>query len=154
MKQFLHPLGIVFAVCCIVLTSCSKNEEEPTEPELLVTNINLAGNWQLVEWDGKPLDADAYFFITFERRELKFTIHSRLETMYDHTLTGKYVLTTDKDTGVTTLSGFYDYDAGAWANEYVVSKLTETQLLLTSSKEPASTRRYVKVETLPTFETR
>lgn len=149
MTRFLTIITLLAGLC--LATSCSKNDDVVTPETLEVNYINMAGNWKLTDWSGESLADEAYFYITFTRKEHTFTIHERLETMYDRLSTGTYALTTNAETGQTTLSGIYDYGRGEWGSDYVVTVLTQDKLVLQSTSDASNVRTFSRIEFLPEF---
>lgn len=145
-KSLLKGSLLLLTGCMLLTTSCSKDEEEPREPQLEVNYNNISGDWQLIRWDDHALADSAYLYISFDRRKHTFVMHDRLSSMYDHTTTGTYTLTLDEETNLTTLSGEYDHGVGEWNKQYTVSSLTAKEMLLTSQTEPAETQLFRRKE--------
>lgn len=142
MKKILFACGICAA---LLLASCSKNDMAEPVPEYLeVNNYNIAGTWQLSEWNGEALGEGTYAYLVLDRSDKTFTTHSNLDSYVNVTKTGRYDLY-DED----IIYGIYDYSAGNWSHYYVISALSSDTMTWTATDDPAETRLYTRVDTLP-----
>lgn len=125
------------------LAACSNGDDvEPQPQQLAVNYANMAGEWQLVSFNGTTLSEDTYVTIRFERRDHTFELRDNLNSMYGQVRTGSYRLTNDEKSETTILSGTYDNGVGAWSHEYTVTSLTDTELLLTTTDTPHESSVY------------
>lgn len=111
---------VLFLSIVIAATACS-NDDEPkiVEQPLEVTYANVAGTWQLTNWNGKPLVDGLYCYIELNRKEQTFVIYDNMNSMFAHKLTGSFTLAKDEnDESIDIISGAYDYDGGSWSNSY------------------------------------
>lgn len=118
--QITHGL-LILLTCLFCLSSCSKNEELQ-EVALEVNSNNISGTWQLTEWNGAQLPEGSYCYLILERRDKKFKLYQKIDSMYGRYITGTYELETDPYLG-SIISGDYDYGAGDWNNSYIVTNL-------------------------------
>lgn len=121
MNKILKHTCLLFAAAAVALFSgCSKDDE--TEQPLEVNYNNIAGIWQLTEWNGQALPSSTYFYMQIERRDHKFKIWQNMDSMLTRYITGTYTIETDAYLGYV-ISGEYDYGAGSWKNDYIVTNL-------------------------------
>ena len=89
--------------------ACSDDDEAYVSP-LEVTPNNLSGIWELHEWSGSDSEAPVVY-IEFIRKDRKFKIYQKFDSMYPRVITGTYTIEKD-DYKVVTLSGKYDNGTG------------------------------------------
>ena len=111
-----------------------------------VTPNNISGQWQLVEWCGKPLEEGIYFYVEFVRKDQTFTIYQNFDSMGDmpHVVTGRFNIDEDVEKGAV-IWGDYDYDGGFWAHEYEVNNLTEDSMEWIAVDDPSFIQRFVRI---------
>ena len=116
-------LGCIFFsfwAAVALLSSC--NKEQPVPLPLEVSYNSVSGIWELTSWNGASLAEGSYFWMSLDRREHKFVIYQKLDSMYGRRITGTYSLRKDEVHGAV-ISGVYDYGTGSWTNEYIISDL-------------------------------
>lgn len=134
--------------------NCSDDDDTVQAPARLeVSNVTLAGYWQLAEIDGQSTAPGSYVYMEFVRRDQTFKIYENMGSMYATLKTGKFTYKTDAY-GVTTLSGRYDsmLDDNKWAHDYIVESLLADGTLTLVVKEgeaAGETYLYKKVESIP-----
>ena len=144
MKRFLKTMALMLV---LVLTSCTRDEE--TAPQQLeVTPNNISGIWTLSEVNGKQLPDGLYCYIEFVRRDRRYTMYQKFDSMYPRCLTGSYEITKDEYKGYI-LSGKYDYGTGNWNNSYIVTELYEGSMLLTADAQSGDVCKYVRCNEVP-----
>ncbi|MCF0198894.1 MAG: lipocalin family protein [Bacteroidaceae bacterium] len=141
MIRFLKYIFLSLSLC-MGLAACHDEDMEPEVPQLPVNYSNVAGTWQLVNFNGHPLAEDTYAYIVFERRDHVFQMYDNLQSMYGQKRTGTYLLEDNEDTETTLMSGFYDNGVGAWNHTYTVTLLTEQELELTSVDADGEVQRF------------
>lgn len=57
---------------------------------LEVTNNNIAGTWQLAEWNGAPLAEGSFVYIEFIRKDAKYVMYQNLDSFGTRKLTGPF----------------------------------------------------------------
>lgn len=118
--KLLNKISIFLMFVPVLLCSCSK--EAPEELSLEVSYNTVSGIWELTKWNGQELSEGSYFWMSVDRRDRKFVIYQKIDSMYGRKITGTYSLRRDEVYG-SIISGVYDYGAGNWANEYIVSDI-------------------------------
>lgn len=148
MKRFrILILAAVAAILSLGLDSCTK--KELPEQEMEISPTNLAGTWQLAQWNGAPLPSSAFFYIVLERRDRSFIIYQNIDSMLPRRITGTWNLETDPYLG-SVISGTYDYGVGNWSNEYVISSLMPSGTVIWAVKgNPKDVTLYTRCDTVP-----
>ena len=128
---------IVALAACLLAVSCGK--ETPVMEYLDVTPNNIAGEWQLMKWNGTELDESSYMYVDFVRKDKKFTMYQNFDSMAQmpHVITGEFNIDTEDVELGAVISGMYDYDEGFWAHEYQVLKLTENSMIWVAVDNPS-----------------
>lgn len=148
--KLLKNISLLLVSFPLLLCSCSK--EAPRELPLEVSYNTISGIWELTQWNGQELSEGSYLWMSIDRRDRKFVIYQKIDSMYGRKITGTYSLTADEVYG-SIISGIYDYGAGNWANEYVVSDIlpsgTMVWKVLDGESEDVSV--YTKHEEIPSW---
>lgn len=127
-------LSVLVAAISLVGVLASCEQEQPIVIEYLdVTTTNIAGEWELVEWNGAPLQEGSYMRITFDRKEKTYTMYTNLDTAKERVITGGFNIVTDEALGAV-IKGDYDYVNDYWSHNYVVSELTQDSMKWTAIK--------------------
>lgn len=117
--------------------ACTKDHsyEDDSAPQLSLYQI--AGTWQLSSWNGKEIAADeeTYCYLILKSKDSSFEIYQNVDSPYSRHLTGNFKLSYDEDKGINKVSGWYDYNAGLWASDYIVSEVSENSMTWTSGSE-------------------
>ena len=90
-KAFKSFVSVLFA--SLILASCGK--EQPEVIEYLDVNANnISGSWQLVDWNGAPLQEGTYVFINLVRNDRTYTMYQNIDSFTDipHVVTGRYFI--------------------------------------------------------------
>lgn len=146
-KTFKSFVSVLFA--SLILASCSK--EQPVVIEYLDVNANnISGSWQLVDWNGAPLQEGTYVFINLVRNDRTYTMYQNIDSFGDipHVITGRYFIETDPAVGAV-IRGDYDHDSGDWAHRYIVKDLTATSMTWVAKDNPEYIQKYERVESIP-----
>lgn len=149
MKTFLKTFVVLFTVS--FFGSCSDGFDDVVSENLEVTPNNISGVWQLVDVNGATLPDGAYLYVEYIRKDKKFVIYQKFDSMYPRRITGTYSIENDKKKGAI-LSGVYDYGNGKWNNRYIVSELYEDELVLVSDSETGTekeTCKYIRCNEVP-----
>ena len=139
----------VVALSCIACVN-----DEPVVIEYLEVNANnLSGSWELVEWNGAPLQQGTYVFLNIVRKDNTYTMYQNVDSFSDmpHTVTGKFFLETDPALGAI-IRGNYDHDSGEWAHRYIVLELTKDSMKWVAKDNPDYVQIYKKTESVPVAE--
>ena len=70
MKRFLRFAALLSALA--LLGAC---DDDMYVTPLEVTNNNIAGTWQLAEWNGAPLAEGSFVYIEFIRKDAKYVMY-------------------------------------------------------------------------------
>lgn len=146
---------VVAATLALAAWGCGE-PEETGEPQLPITSANIAGVWQLTEWQGEAVSEDMVVYIEFVNVGRTYTLYQNVDSSVIDVITGDYNLYTSPSSGLSILSGKYDYsDSTEWSNRYVVRSLTATTMVLKVYTEGASSTAdaesfvYTKRDSLP-----
>ena len=133
------------AVAVAGLASCTK-EEVPAEEFLEVNANNIAGEWELAEVNGKPLDENTWFLIEFVRKDSKFTITTNMDSFVggSHELTGEFSITKDPVKG-SIIRGHYDHSTDEWKSRYIVRDLTHDSMVWIAVNNPDNVQVFKRV---------
>ena len=140
MKRFLRFAALLSALA--LLGACDDNMYvTPLE----VTNNNIAGTWQLAEWNGAPLAEGSFVYIEFIRKDAKYVMYQNLDSFGTRKLTGRFVIDNDAELGAV-IRGSYDYGAGDWAHRYIVTDFTETSMVWTAKDDRSDVQVFVRCD--------
>lgn len=125
----------------VLAVSCAK--EAPVVNYLEVTPNNIAGEWQLVEWNGTSLNEGTYMYLDLVRKDKKFTIYQNFDSMgrLPHVVTGNFNIVVDID---AVIKGKYDHDEGLWAHDYIVRDLTKDSMTWIAADDPTFVQKFVR----------
>ena len=138
-------------VVAALAIGCQKETAEPKDMYLEVTPNNLAGKWQLVEFNGEPLIGGTYFYIEFVRKDRKFTIWQNFDSISSnaHESTGTYNILEDIELGAIIV-GKYEYNASQWSHKYEVNDLTSDSMTwVVAYEEKVHVQKFVRVDNIP-----
>lgn len=127
MKLFLKATAVLYVL--MFFCACSDNAEDYTDGNLEVTPHNISGYWVLTKYKGMDVPEGAFCYIEYIRKDRKFVMYQKFDSMYPRRITGVYTIENDKRKG-TVLSGVYDYGMGEWNNSYIVVELLEYSMIL------------------------
>ena len=141
---------LLLAVAMITFVSSCVNDMSPEVEYLDVTSNNIAGTWQLVQWQGAPLTDGTYLYVEFVRKGNKFTIWQNFDSIgqLPHVVTGEYNIDTDQERGAILL-GKYDYSEGLWLHDYEVDDLTASSMKWTATDDPTFVQIFERVDKIP-----
>ena len=145
-----HSIAAILSLSLALLfSSCSKEVPEQAV-QLEVNRNNISGLWQLSAWNGQSLVEGSYLYIELVRNDQTFTIWQNLDAFPEigREITGYYSLRKELALG-DIISGKYDYDAGFWKDDYIISKLTATSMTWVSLSDPSFVQEFVRIESLP-----
>ena len=148
--RHLHKIYVVLLTfAALTAVGCEKPAPLPSEESIAVTYSSLDGCWELSHLQGAPLAEDTYLYISFDRREHRYTMWDNLNSMYATDTSGTFTITPEED-GTYTLSGTYDYGVGDWNNEYRVT-LSEggNRMIWWTKREPFEVMEFHRIEEIP-----
>ena len=147
MKNFLKATAILLVVLCF--SACS-NDVVIAPENLEVTPNNISGYWMLSKINGQEIPEDLFCYVEYIRKDRKFVMYQKFDSMYPRRITGVYNIEPDKY-GNPILSGTYDYSMGngSWNNKYFVTELLENSMVLKADSENAEICRYVRCYEIP-----
>lgn len=143
-KKLMMLLGVVF------MASCSKPDLY-VSPEYLEVNVsNIAGAWELVEWNGAQLADGTYFYIDFVRKDKTYTMYQNMDSFSDagRVVTGNFNISTDDAAGAV-IRGNYDHDSGDWSHRYIVTELTAVSMTWTALDDRTFVQTFRRVDVIP-----
>ena len=135
---------MVAATLALAAWSCGE-PEKPAEPQLPITSANIAGVWQLTEWQGEAVSEDMVVYIDFVNVGRTYTLYQNLDSHQLRTITGSYFIETDAEYGAI-IRGNYDYGNGDWAHRYIVTDLTANRMVWTAKDNADDVSVYVRTE--------
>ena len=150
----MNRIKSLVATVMVALSSAACVKENPVVIEYLDVNANnISGSWELVEWNGAPLQQGTYVFLDIVRKDNTYTIYQNVDSFSDmpHTVTGKFFLETDPALGAV-IRGNYDHDSGEWAHRYVVLELTKDSMKWVAKDNPEYIQIYKRIESVPVAE--
>ena len=70
-----------FTLLALIATAfCACDDDKSYVAPLDVTPNNLAGTWQLAQWNGAPLAEGSYVYIEFIRKDQKYVMYQNLDS--------------------------------------------------------------------------
>ena len=136
---------LMLLVISLMTVSCS-DDEIPVQT-LEVIPVNLHGTWKLQELNGTELPEGFYVYIDFNRKG-SFKLYQNNDSMYPRCITGSFTIEEDERIG-SVISGVYDFEQGAWNNEYIVTDLLESGSMVWTAKDGDEVSKYVRVDEIP-----
>ena len=146
MKNFLKTTAILLVAFCFC--ACSNESDDFAPQSLEVTPNNISGYWVLSEYNGMEIPEGVFCYVEYIRKDRKFVMFQKFDSMYPRRLTGSYEITKDDYKGYI-LSGKYDYGTGDWNNSYIVTELYEESMLLTADAQSGDVCKYVRCNEVP-----
>ena len=141
---------ISFAMSALLsfsMVSCTEKSE--VEVALEVNYNNISAVWKIEKWNGAPLAEGSWCYLQLERKDHKFKLYQKMDSMYARLITGTYTITTDPYLG-DVISGKYDFGRGEWSHKYVVSNLMPSGTMLWTAEDNASdVTLYRKCDAVP-----
>ena len=111
-----------FTLLALIATAfCACDDDKSYVAPLDVTPNNLAGTWQLAQWNGAPLAEGSYVYIEFIRKDQKYAI----------------------------IYGNYDYSVGDWQHRYIVTDFSKTQMIWTAKDDRSDISVYERCDGIP-----
>ena len=146
MKKILILLSII----TLAAVSCDKTAMPEVAPQLEVNANNIAGQWELVEWNGSNLTEGTYVYLDIVRNDKTYTMYQNMDsfTNVPHVLTGSYHLSTDVELGAI-IRGTYDHDSGEWSHRYIIKSLTANEMLWVATDDLSFSQKFVRIDTIP-----
>ncbi|MFQ7386853.1 MAG: DUF1573 domain-containing protein [Alistipes sp.] len=136
-----------FAALLSALALLGACDDDMYVTPLEVTN-NLAGTWQLAQWNGAPLAQGSYVYIEFIRKDQKYVMYQNLDSFGARKLTGRFAIETDEELGAI-IYGNYDYSAGDWQHRYIVTDFSKTQMIWTAKDDRSDISVYERCDGIP-----
>lgn len=148
MKNFLKTTAILLVAFCFC--ACSNESDDFAPQSLEVTPNNISGYWVLSEYNGMEIPEGVFCYVEYIRKDRKFVMYQKFDSMYPRRITGVYSIEKDKY-GRAILGGKYDYSMGdgEWNNRYFVTELLENRMVLTADSENADVCIYVRCNEIP-----
>ena len=143
MKRFLRFAALLSALA--LLGAC---DDDMYVTPLEVTNNNIAGTWQLAEWNGAPLAEGSFVYIEFISKDAKYVMYQNLDSFGARKLTGRFAIETDEELGAI-IYGNYDYSVGDWQHRYIVTDFSKTQMIWTAKDDRSDISVYERCDGIP-----
>lgn len=138
-----------FTLLALIVTAfCACDDDKSYVAPLDVTPNNLAGTWQLAQWNGAPLAEGSYVYIEFIRKDQKYVMYQNLDSFGARKLTGRFAIETDEELGAI-IYGNYDYSAGDWQHRYIVTDFSKTQIIWTAKDDRSDISVYERCDGIP-----
>lgn len=150
MKRFfkIFTIAVLLSGAALFNSSCSKDNKLKIET-IAVNYVTINGIWKLDSWCGKPLPANTYCYIEFDRTEKSFKMYQNMDSMYARYITGKFSIVVDPHRG-TIIMGEYDYNNGEWNNDYIITDMLETgSMIWTACNDSSDYSHYIRVSEIP-----
>lgn len=146
MKNLFKNIAIFFVV--FSFAACSNDDIDFASKSLEVTPHNMSGYWMLSEYNGQEIPEGLFCYVEYIRKNRKFVIYQKFDSMYPRRITGVFSIEKDKY-GKYILSGKYDYGMGEWNNKYFVTELLEGSMIMTADSENAEISKYIRCNEIP-----
>jgi hypothetical protein len=101
-----------------------------------------------VEWNGAPLQAGSYCYITFNRKNKTYKMYDKFDSMYPSLKTGSFEIEKEKNLGYI-ISGDYDFGNGEWANSYIITDLLPTSMIWTIKDISSDVQKFERCDKVP-----
>lgn len=149
MKNIRTMVTIMAAAALMAMVSCTEKVEDTVE-YLEVNKTNMAGSWQLVEWNGAGLDESTYMYINFIRNDETYQMWQNIDSFTEvpRKITGSFYIYTDTG-GNAVIRGNYDHDSGDWTHRYIVKDLTAGTMTWIASDDETFVQKFVRVDSIP-----
>lgn len=141
---------IALAFVAVAAMACGK-EDIKIEKELLEVNANnIAGKWQLVQWNGDAMEEGTYVYLEIVRNDRTFTLYQNQDSFQNvpRILTGSYNIDVDPEAGAV-IRGMYDHDNGEWSHRYIVKELYVDEMLWVAKDDPGFTQLFKRIHSIP-----
>ena len=137
-----------FAALLSALALLGACDDDMYVTPLEVTNNNIAGTWQLAEWNGAPLAEGSFVYIEFIRKGRQVRHVPEPRQLRHPQADGPFVIDNDAELGAV-IRGSYDYGAGDWAHRYIVTDFTETSMVWTAKDDRSDVQVFVRCDGIP-----
>lgn len=141
---------IMLALAAIaLLASCNRGATPAiVNPGMDVTYSTIDGCWELIAWNGEPIEESTYCYIEFNRTEQRFEMWDNIGSMYADKHSGSFTIEKN-EYGEFILTGTYDYGVGAWSDTYRVTMYTPGEEMRWESTSTSDTYTYARIEEIP-----
>ena len=148
MKLINRLLATLLVAVTTLMASCEKPVPLPTDESIAVTYTSLDGSWQLTMWQGAELAEETYLYITFDRKEHRYTMWDNIDSMYATDTTGSFSISEEED-GTYILTGTYDYGMGEWSYTYMVTLDEGGKRMVWKARGASEVMVFERVEAIP-----
>lgn len=149
----MNKVKSILVTLAVILSAVACEKKMPGEPpvEYLDVNVsNISGSWELVEWNGAPLQSGTYVFLNIIRKDWTYQMWQNVDSFQDvpHQVTGRFYLDVDPALGAI-IRGDYDHDSGDWAHRYIIKDLTKDSMIWVAKDNAEYVQKFVRVESIP-----
>ena len=148
MRLINRLLATLLVAVTTLMASCERPVPLPTDESIAVTYTSLDGSWQLTMWQGAELAEETYLYITFDRKEHRYTMWDNIDSMYATDTTGSFSISEEED-GTYTLTGTYDYGMGEWSYAYMVTLDEGGKRMVWKARGASEVMVFKRVEAIP-----
>lgn len=137
------------ALLSLALTICGAcNDDDEADTPLTPNANNIAGTWQLTQFDGATLAEGSYVYVEFIRKDMKFKMYDNLVSSELRILTGEFNILEEEGQG-TVIRGKYDHAVGDWQHVYRIDEFTAERMVWTAMDDPQDVSVYERCAGIP-----
>lgn len=137
------------ALLTLTLAVCGACDDDDNATTPLTPNANnIAGTWELAEFNGTTLAEGVYVYIEFIRKDKKFEMYQNQDSFLPRKLTGEFNIVEKENTGFV-IRGAYDYGTGDWNHDYLIGEFTADRMVWTALDDPEDIQVYVRCAGIP-----
>ena len=137
------------ALLSLALTICGAcNDDDEADTPLTPNANNIAGTWQLTQFDGATLAEGSYIYIEFIRKDMKFKMYDNLDAFQLRVRTGEFNILEEEGQG-TVIRGKYDHAVGDWQHVYRIDEFTSERMIWTAVDDPQDVSVYERCAGIP-----
>ncbi|MDE6375000.1 MAG: lipocalin family protein [Alistipes sp.] len=135
-----------FSLALALCGAC--DDDDVAEPRLTPNTNNIAGTWQLAQFNGETLAEGSYVYIEFIRKDMLFEMYQNLDSFLPRLLTGRFNILEDEGVGYI-IRGLYDHGTGGWNHDYLIGDFTAERMVWTALDDPEDVSVYVRCDGIP-----
>lgn len=136
----------LFSLALAVCGAC--DDDDVVETPLIPNANNIAGTWQLVEFNGETLAEGTYVYIEFIRKDMLFEMYQNLDSFQQRKLTGRFNILEEEGVGYV-IRGLYDHGTGDWNHDYLITKFTNERMVWMAQDDSDDVSVYMRCDGIP-----